>query len=396
MGPIAACGHLGAAAAEMTLHAFSIQIMAGAAIKRALAVESSLVFVKPGLPHIVNVAVVAICRSIAERAIKIMAAAAGFVFRGQPRIIVRRVAMIPGYTCGHLGAAAAEMALNAFSIQIMAGAAIKGACAVESSLVFVKPGLPQIVNVAVVAICRSIAERSIKIMAAATGFVFRGQPRTIVRRGAMVPGNACGHLGAAGAEMALNAFSIQIMTGGAIQGTGAVESSLVFVEPRPPGWVDVTVMATCRSIAERSIKVMACQAHRVLLGENHSAVGNGTMLPVASRRYLGAGRPEMALGAFGIQIMTGTTFKGAGTVKSGLIFVQPLPPHGMNVAVVATFRPVAKGSTQIMTAATGFVFRGQPRIIVRRRAMVPGYACGHLGAGRSEMTLGAFSIQIMA
>jgi len=63
-----------------------------------------------------------------------------------------------------------------------------------------------------------------------------------------------------------------------------------------------------------------------------------------------------------------------------LVFVEPGLPQIVNVAVVATFRPVAKRSVQIMTAATGFVFRGQTWIIMRRLAMVPDYAGGHLAA----------------
>ena len=90
--------------------------MTGAAIKRASAMEFCLVFVEPGLAQIMNVTIMAICRSIAERAIKIMTAATGFVFRGQPRIIVRYLAMVPDYARGHFAAVGAEMALNAFSI----------------------------------------------------------------------------------------------------------------------------------------------------------------------------------------------------------------------------------------------------------------------------------------
>ena len=157
----------------------------------------------------------------------------------------------------------------------------------------------------------------------------------------------------------------------------------------------VTVMAICRSIAERAIKIMTCQAHRVLLGENHSAVGNGAVLPVASRRNLGSGRSEMALGTFSIQIMTGGTFKGTRTVKICLFFVKPLLAFGMGVTVMAICRSIAVRAIKIMTAATGFVFRGQPRIIVRRFAMVPVNARGHLAAVGAKMTLDAFSIQIM-
>ncbi len=80
MVPIAPGGNLGAARAEMALSTVGIQIMAGAAVKRAVAVEFSLVFVEPWLSQVVNVAVMAIFRIIAERAVKIMTDAAGFVF----------------------------------------------------------------------------------------------------------------------------------------------------------------------------------------------------------------------------------------------------------------------------------------------------------------------------
>ena len=150
-----------------------------------------------------------------------------------------------------------------------------------------------------------------------------------------------------------------------------MEFSLFFVEPRPPGWMCVTVMAICRSIAERAIKIMARQAHRVLLGENHSAVGNGAVLPVASRRNLGSGRSEMALGAFSIQIMTGGTFKGARTVKSRLIFVQPLPSFGMGVTVMALLRIIAVRSIQFVALDTDSVRPGQSEFFMGNGAVLP-------------------------
>ena len=150
----------------------------------------------------------------------------------------------------HLAPAGAEMALNAFCVQVMAGTAIKRTCAVESGLVLVEPGLPQVVDVAVMAIFRIIAKGAVEIMAAAAGLVLRSQHRVIVGRVTVVPVNACRHLGSAGAEVALNAFGIEIMTGATIQSTGAVESGLIFIQPRPSGGVDVAVMTACRSIAE--------------------------------------------------------------------------------------------------------------------------------------------------
>ena len=98
----------------------------------------------------------------------------------------------------------------------------------------------------------------------------------------------------------------------------------------------VAIVAACRIIAERAIKIMASQAHRILHGENHIVMRNGAVLPVASRRNPGPGRSEVTLAAFSIQIMTGTTFKGTRTVKSGLIFIQPGLAQGMIVVAIMT------------------------------------------------------------
>ena len=242
---------------KVALGAFDAEVMAVDTIQGAGAVEFSLIFVEPRLPGWMGVAVVAACRSIAERAIKIMTGCAGIVGINKDLIIVRCVAMGPIASFWHHGTVGTEMTLHAFSIQIMAIGTIKRACAVESSLVFVEPGLPQVVNVAVVAACRSIAERAIKIMTGCAGIVGINKDLIIMRDFAMVPGYACGHLGAAAAEMTLDAVGIQIMAVGTIQSACAVESGLVFVEPWLPQIVNVAVMAACRSIAERAVEIMA-------------------------------------------------------------------------------------------------------------------------------------------
>jgi len=142
----------------------------------------------------------------------------------------------------------------------------------------------------------------------------------------------------------------------------------------------VTVMAICRSIAERAIKIMTCQAYRVLLGENHSAVGNGAVLPVASRRNLGSGRSEMALGAFSIQIMTGTTFKGTRTVKICLFFVKPLLAFGMGVTVMAICRSIAVRSIQFVALDTDSVRPGQAEFFMGNGAVLPIHSIWDLAA----------------
>ena len=100
----------------MALGALGAEVMAVNTIQGAVAVEISLVFVEPWLPGRMGVAVVAICRIIAERAVEVMTGCAGNVGINKELIIVRCVAMVPGNSCGNLGAAAAEMALHTFSI----------------------------------------------------------------------------------------------------------------------------------------------------------------------------------------------------------------------------------------------------------------------------------------
>ena len=121
---------------------------------------------------------------------------------------------------------------------------------------------------------------------------------------AMCPVDAGGNPGAAIAEVTLSALSIQIMTGTTIKGTGTVKPGLIFVQPVLSHGMDMAIVAACRTISERAIKIMACQAHRVLHGENHIVMGNSAVLPVASHRNPGPGRPEVTLAAFSIQVMT--------------------------------------------------------------------------------------------
>jgi len=133
----------------------------------------------------------------------------------------------------------------------------------------------------------------------------------------------------------------------------------------------VAIVAACRIIAERAIKIMASQAHRILHGENHIVMRNGAVLPVASRRNPGPGRSEVTLAAFSIQIMTGTTFKGTGTVKPGLIFVQPVLSIGMGVAIVAVFRSGSVRTGQLMALKTNTIGLGQAEFFVGDGAMLP-------------------------
>ena len=98
---------------------------------------------------------------------------------------------------------------------------------------------------------------------------------------------------------------------------------------------------------------------------------NSAMLPVASRRNSGTGRPEVTLAAFRIQIMTGTTIKGTRTVESGLIFVQPLLSIGMGVAIVAVFRSGSVRTGQLMALKTNTIGLGQAEFFVGDGAMLP-------------------------
>jgi len=195
--------------------------------------------------------------------------------------------------------------------------------------------------------------------------------------------------------MTERARGFKVMAIRTTQITGAVEFSLVFIEPRLPGWMGVAVMAIFRRVAKSPIDIVALVADVILQGQRCKVMGCISVLPGCSRWHLGAGRPEVALDAVSIQIMTGAAIKRASAMEFCLVFVEPGLAQIMNVTVMAACRIISKRSVQIMTAATGFVFRGQTRIIVRRFAMVPGYAGRHLAAGRPEVALGAVSIQIM-
>ena len=123
--------------------------------------------------------------------------------------------------------------------------------------------------------------------------------------------------------MACAAVAFEVMAIRATQIAGAVEFSLVFIEPRLPGWVGVAVMAIFRRVAKSPIDIVALVADVILLGQLCKVMGCISVLPGCSGRNLGPGRAEVALDAVSIQIMAGTTFKGARTVKIRLFFVKP-------------------------------------------------------------------------
>ena len=215
----------------MTERTRGFKVMAIRTTQVTGAVEFSLVFIEPRLPGWMGVAVMAIFRRVAKSPIDIVALVADVILQGQRCKVMGCISVLPGCSRWNLGPGRAEVALDAVSIQIMTGAAIKRASAMEFCLVFVEPGLAQIVNVAVVAACRSISKRSVQIMTFATGFVFRGQIWIIVRRLAMVPDYAGRHLAAVGAKMTLDAVSVQIMTGTTFKSAGTVKICLFFVKP---------------------------------------------------------------------------------------------------------------------------------------------------------------------
>jgi len=174
------------------------------------------------------------------------------------------------------------MTLTAFSVQIMTGTTFKDTRTVESGLIFIQPILSLGVDVAIMTACRIISKRSVQIMTAATGFVFRGQTWIIVRRLAMVPDYACGHLAAVGVEMALGAVSIQIMTGTTFKGTRTVKSGLIFVEPLLSLGMGVAIMTACRIIAVRAIQLVTLDTNSVWSGQAEFIMGNGAVLPIHS------------------------------------------------------------------------------------------------------------------
>ena len=72
-------------------------------------------------------------------------------------------------------------------------------------------------GVAVMAACRTIAERTIKIMAGCTSIIGFNKYLIIMGGRAVCPVDAGGDLGAAAAEVALYATGIQVVTGAAIK-----------------------------------------------------------------------------------------------------------------------------------------------------------------------------------
>ena len=215
------------------------------------------------------------------------------------------------------------MTERALGFEVMASRATLVAGAVEFSLVFIEPRLPGRMGVAVMAIFRRVAKSPIDIVALVADVILLGQSCKVMGCISVLPGRSGRHPGPGRAEVALAAFSIQIMTGTTFKGTRTVKPGLIFVQPFLSHGMDMAIVAARRTISERAIKIMACQAHRVLHGENHIVMRNGAVLPVASSRNPGPGLPEVALAAFSIQIMTGTTFKGTRTVKICLFFVKP-------------------------------------------------------------------------
>ena len=116
--------------------------------------------------------------------------------------------------------------------------------------------------------------------------------------------------------MTCRAVAVEVMAVSAIEVAGAVKFSLVSIEPRLPGRMGMAVMAIFRSVAKGPVDIVALVADAVLLGQRCQVMGRIAVLPDCSRRNLGAVRPEVALGAFSIQIMTGDTFKGTRAVKA--------------------------------------------------------------------------------
>ena len=142
----------------------------------------------------------------------------------------------------------------------------------------------------------------------------------------------------------------------------------------------VAVMAIFRRIAIGPIDIVTLAADVILLGQRCKVMGCITVLPGCSRRNLGAGRPEVALDAVSIQIMTGGTFKGTRTVKILLFFVKPLLAFGMGVAVVAVFRTGSVRIGQLMALDTDSVRSGQSEFFMGNGAVLPIHSIRDLAA----------------
>ena len=171
---------------------------------------------------------------------------------------------------------------------------------------------------------------------------------------------------------------------------------LFFVKPLLAFGMGVAVMAIFRRIAIGPIDIVTLAADVILLGQRCKVMGCITVLPGCSRRNLGAGRPEVALDAVSIQIMTGGTFKGTRTVKILLLFVKPLLAFGMGVAVVAVFRAGSVRIGQLMALDTDSVRFGQAEFFMRNGAVLPIHSLWDLAARRAKMTGRTLGFQIMA
>ena len=74
-----------------------------------------------------------------------------------------------------------------------------------------------------------------------------------------------------------------------------MEFSLLFIEPRLPVWMGVAIMAACRFIAERTIKIMAGSTSIVGINKDLVIMGGRAMCPVNAGGYPGAAAAEVTL-----------------------------------------------------------------------------------------------------
>ena len=142
----------------------------------------------------------------------------------------------------------------------------------------------------------------------------------------------------------------------------------------------VAVMAILRSIAKSPIDIVALVADVVLLFQLCKVMGGVTVLPACSRRLLGPGRAEMALGALGFKVVTKSAFQGTCTMKALLFFVKPLLALGMGVAIVAVFRAGSVRTGQLMALDTDSVRSGQAEFFMGNGAVLPIHSIRDLAA----------------
>jgi len=74
-----------------------------------------------------------------------------------------------------------------------------------------------------------------------------------------------------------------------------VEFSLLFIEPRLPGWMGMTIVAACRFISERSVQIMAGCTSIVGINKDLVLMGGRAMCPVNAGGYPGAAAAEVTL-----------------------------------------------------------------------------------------------------